>query len=107
MHSHHHYSLHRLLLVAGAVVATTPSLAADVTPERLANPEPGNWLMNHRTYDGQRFSPLVRINKDSVKGLRLAYAVPLGGGAGNEWIQATPLAEDGFLYITDSWGVLY
>jgi hypothetical protein len=22
-------------------------------------------------------------------------------------IQATPLAEDGFLYITDSWGVVY
>jgi alcohol dehydrogenase (cytochrome c) len=42
-----------------------------------------------------------------VRGLKLAYAVPLGGGAGNEWVQATPLAEDGFLYITDSWGVLY
>jgi hypothetical protein len=29
-------------------------LAADVTPERLLNPdkEPQNWLMNHRTYDG-------------------------------------------------------
>jgi alcohol dehydrogenase (cytochrome c) len=25
----------------------------------------------------------------------------------NEFIEATPLAEDGFLYITDSWGVLY
>jgi alcohol dehydrogenase (cytochrome c) len=39
--------------------------------------------------------------------LKLAYAVPLGGGAGNEWNEATALAEDGFLYITDSWGVLY
>ena len=62
--------------------------------------------MNHRTHDGQRFSPLARVNKDNVEGLKLAYAVPLCGGAGNEWIQATPLAEDGFLYITDSWGVL-
>ena len=86
-----------------------PALAADVTPERLLNPdrEPQNWLMNHRTYDGQRFSPLARINRDNVKNLKLAYAVPLGGGAGNEFIEATPLAEDGFLYITDSWGVLY
>ena len=63
--------------------------------------------MNHRTYDGQRFSPLARINKDNVKNLKLAYAVPLAGTAGNEFIEATPLAEDGFLYITDSWGVLY
>jgi alcohol dehydrogenase (cytochrome c) len=95
------------LLAGGACVG--PALAADVTPQRLVNAdkEPQNWLMNHRTYDGQRFSPLARINKDTVKGLKLAYAVPLGGGAGNEWIQATPLAEDGFLYITDSWGVLY
>ena len=94
-------------LAVGMVVA--PSLAADVTPERLINAdkEPQNWLMNHRTYDGQRFSPLARINRDNVKNLKLAYAVPLGGGAGNEFTNATPLAEDGFLYVTDSWNVLY
>ncbi len=44
----------------GSMLAlAAPALAAEVTPERLANPqEPQNWLMNHRTYDGQRFSPL-------------------------------------------------
>jgi alcohol dehydrogenase (cytochrome c) len=98
-----------LLFVASTALTTPPALAADVTPQRLLNAdkEPQNWLMNHRTYDGQRFSPLERINKSNVKGLKLAYAVPLGGGAGNEWNEATALAEDGFLYITDSWGVLY
>src|SRR5215469_7261491 len=106
MHSHH-YSLHRLLLVAGALVATTPSLAADVTPERLVNPESGNWLMNHRTYDSQRYSPLDKINKGNVKSLRLAYAVAIGGTAANENLESTPLAEDGYLYIVDQWGVLY
>src|SRR6266852_5731768 len=47
-------------LLAGSMLAAWPVLAADVTPERLLNPdkEPQNWLMNHRTYDGQRFSPL-------------------------------------------------
>ncbi len=97
-----------LALLAGGI-SIVPALSADVTPQRLvqADKEPQNWLMNHRTYDGQRFSPLTGINKDNVKGLKLVYAVPLGGGAGNEWIQATPLAEDGFLFITDSWGVLY
>jgi alcohol dehydrogenase (cytochrome c) len=95
-------------LLAGSVLAGL-ALAADVTPQRLVNAdkEPQNWLMNHRTYDGQRFSPLDKINKDNVKGLKLAYAVALGGGAGNEFTNATPLAEDGFLYVTDSWGVLY
>jgi alcohol dehydrogenase (cytochrome c) len=100
-------SIHAAFLVSS--ILAWPAMAADVTPERLLNPdrEPQNWLMNHRTYDGQRFSPLSRINKDSVKNLKLAYAVPLGGGAGNEWLEATPLVEDGFLYITDAWGVLY
>jgi alcohol dehydrogenase (cytochrome c) len=89
------------------LAATSLATAAEVTPQRLLNPEPGNWLMNHRTYDGQRFSPLTQINKGNIRTLKLAYAVPLGGGAGNEWLEATPLAEDGFLYITDAWGVLY
>src|SRR5215467_3438894 len=94
--------------LAGSMLAW-PAIAADITPDRLVNAdkEPQNWLMNHRTYDGQRFSPLARINRDNVKNLKLAYAVPLGGGAGNEYSVATPLAEDGFLYVTDSWGVLY
>jgi alcohol dehydrogenase (cytochrome c) len=100
----------RAAALATTMLATVASgWAADVTADRLTNPdrEPQNWLMNHRTYDGQRFSPLARINKDNVKGLKLAYAVALGGTAGNEWVEATPLVENGFLYITDSWGVLY
>ena len=100
----------RIVLLAGSMLAAAiPATAAEVTPQRLLNPdkEPQNWLMNHRSYDGQRFSPLARINKGNVKGLRLAYAVPLGGSAGMEVIHATPLVEDGFLYITDGWGVLY
>src|SRR5260221_17033 len=51
--------------------------------------------------------PLARLSRGNVKNLKVAYAVPLGGGAGNEFTNATPLAEDGFLYVTDSWNVLY
>jgi alcohol dehydrogenase (cytochrome c) len=103
----------RIPSIGSALLATTvlasPALAADVTPERLVNAdkEPQNWLMNHRTYDGQRYSPLARISRDNVRNLKLAYAVPLGGSVGNEFTNATPLAEDGFLYVTDSLGVLY
>jgi len=100
----------RTLLLAGvsALVVGVAS-AADVTPDRLVNAdkEPHNWLMNHRTYNGQRYSPLARIDRGNVKQLKLAYAVALGGAAGKEFNEATPLVEDGFIYITDSWGVLY
>ena len=58
-------------LLTGSILAAYPARGADVTPDRLLNPdkEPQNWLMNHRTYDGQRFSPLARINRGNVKSL--------------------------------------
>jgi alcohol dehydrogenase (cytochrome c) len=100
----------RIVLLAGSMLAAAvPSKAAEVTSDRLVNAdkEPGNWLMNHRTYDAQRYSPLDKINKTNVKGLRLAYAVAIGGTSANENLEATMLAEDGFLYVVDVWGVLY
>src|SRR6266568_8879071 len=104
MTRHSTRALTTMALLTSTVLAAGPAMAADVTPDRLVNAdkEPQNWLMNHRTYDGQRFSPLARINKDNVKNLKLAYATPLGGAAGNEFTNATPLVEDGFLYVTDS-----
>jgi alcohol dehydrogenase (cytochrome c) len=97
------------LLTGGLLAAAWPAGAAEVTPERLANAdkEPQNWLMNHRSYDSQRYSPLDKINTVNVKSLRLAYAVAIGGTAINENLESTPLAEDGFLYVVDQWGVLY
>src|ERR1700722_14713318 len=101
-------ALTNMALLASSVLVA-PARPAEVTPDRLVNAdkEPRNWLRNPRTYNGHRFSPPAGINKDNVKSLHLAYAVPLGGTAGNEFTVATPLAEDGFLYTTDSWGVLY
>src|SRR5262245_35894082 len=60
-------ALATLTLLASA--AFVPTIAADVTPERLANvdKEPQNWLMNHRSYDSQRYSPLDKINTGNVK----------------------------------------
>ena len=81
--------------------------AADVTYERLLNPEPHNWLMNHHDYGSHRYSALDVINKSNVKNLKLAFAVALGGTSANEYIEATPLVDDGFLYVTDFWGAVY
>ena len=105
-------SMRNLVLAGGLLATVSPAMvaiAAEVTPDRLINAdkEPHNWLMNHRTYDGQRFSPLARINKDNVKNLKLIYAVPLGGEVGNQFNEATPLVEDGFIYISDSSGIVY
>jgi alcohol dehydrogenase (cytochrome c) len=92
-----------LMLLAGTCAAR----AADVTFERLVHPEPQNWLMNHHDFGSQRYSTLDTINKSNVKGLRLAFAVALGGTSGNENLVATPLVEDGFMYMADAWGAVY
>src|ERR1700719_3678602 len=94
-------------IIACVALAAFPAGAADVTYERLANPEPQNWLMNHHDFGAQRYSQLTAINKANVKGLRLAFAVALGGSSGNENLTATPLVDDGYMYIPDAWGVVY
>ena len=98
----------RLSALASILLATTSSLnAAEVTFERLRHPEPENWLMNHHDFSAQRFSTLDAINKGNVKNLHLAFAIGLGGTSGTENLEATPLVEDGFMYMTDAWGVVY
>src|ERR1700686_2130269 len=104
----HQSSISASLLAASALLGcATMASAADVTFERLRNPEPQNWLMNHHDFGSQRFSALDIINKSNVKNLKLAFAIPLGGQSGNEYVEATPLVEDGMMYVTDVWGVVY
>src|SRR5215469_14252600 len=90
-----------------ALAGVSAARGAGVTYERLLNPEPQNWLMHHRDYGAQRHSPLEAINKSNVKGLKLLFAVPLGGKSAGESLEATPLVDDGFMYMVDSWGVVY
>ena len=72
-----HHSLLKSLLAASIMTAGWPRIDGrrNARPAHQRRRGPHNWLMNHRTYDGQRFSPLARIDKGNVKNLRLAYAV--------------------------------
>src|SRR6266545_4657420 len=108
----------RLLAVAvaaGGMMAALPVSAADqVNQERLLNVdrEPGNWLHHHQNYSAHRFSSLKEINRDNVKNLKVAWTMHLGGiEGGGIWshggLEGTPIAENGFLYVTDGWGSVY
>jgi alcohol dehydrogenase (cytochrome c) len=88
------------------LAATAPALAADVTYERLFNPEPYNWLMNHHDFSAQRFSSLDAINRSNARNLRLVFAIGLGGTSADEYLEMTPLVDDGFMYVADSWGIV-
>jgi alcohol dehydrogenase (cytochrome c) len=86
-----------------------PALAADVTPERLVNTaaEPQNWLMVHHDYNNSRHSLLTQVNRDTVKDLKLKFIFSIGGRAtggtlpGKE--ESTPLVDDGFMYVSDTY----
>ena len=102
----------KILTLAGAL---TPVLAADMTQDRAVNAakEPQNWLLHHGNYQGHRFSPLKEINTTNVKNLKVAFTVALSGfeGGGNRYkfgtLEATPLVEDGIMYLPDGWGRIY
>ncbi len=107
-------------LMAGVCVAVlalggAAAWADDVTPERLLNAgtdaEAGNWLMVGKTFDSNRFSTLNEINAGNVGGLHLITAAPIGGtepgGFGVGAVETTPLADNGFLYVSDPWGTPY
>src|SRR6516165_4218376 len=108
--------------MAGAVLgwllvttALAPLLAADMAFERALNAsrEPQNWILHHGNYQGHRFSELKEINTDTVKNLKVAFTVALGGfeGAGTRYkfgnLEATPIVEDGVIYMPDGWGTVY
>jgi alcohol dehydrogenase (cytochrome c) len=95
-----------LALTFALLASTLPARALDTAYERLANPEPQNWLMHHHDYSGQRFSVLDAIDRTNVKNLRLLFAVALGGTSKDDSLEATPLVEDGFMYVADSSGIV-
>src|ERR1043165_872266 len=105
-------SIAALLLMGSAL---TPVSAADMTHERALNvaKEPQNWLLHHGNYEGHRFSQLKTINTSNVKDMKIAFTVGLGGieGAGTRYkfgnLEATPLVEDGIMYVPDGWGTVY
>ncbi len=66
-----------------------------ITNDMLLDPDPGDWLMAHRTYDFQAFSPLDEINRGNVHQLKLAWMRALDEGP----LQIRPLVYDGVMYI--------
>ncbi len=99
---------------AWAANQSAPQQDPAVTQQRLlqADSEQGNWLTNHKDLSAQRFSPLDQINRDTVKNLKVAWTLQLGGvEGGGIWshggLEGTPIANDGFLYVTDGWGSVY
>lgn len=89
-----------LVGLAGPAAAVDTSPFANypvVTEERLANPEPENWLSARGNFEGWGHSPLTQINVDNVADLVPAWVHSTGATDGH---QAPPIVNGGIMYVS-------
>ncbi len=85
------------LVVPAALAAQDAPAYRPVTQERLLEPEPENWLMYRRTYDGWGYSPLEQIDTSNVASLAPLWTFSTSA---NEGHQSPPIVNDGIMFIT-------
>src|SRR5215468_5580016 len=93
-----------LLLLALLVLASWGGLTIGSGIKAATESPSGDWLLYGRTYDDQRFSPLEQINEQTVGNVGLVWSREMGTTRG---LEATPLVEQGVLYATGSWSVVF
>lgn len=90
------------LVLAGSILTGVLVFAGFHAP--IPAKDGANWLMYGRTSNDQRFSPLNQINEQTVASLGLVWSEELPTTRG---LEATPIVEDGIIYTTSSWNVVY
>ena len=88
-----------LMAITGAAIAQDARPYKPVTDEMLLNPPAGEWLQWRGTYDNHGYSPLDKINKDTVKDMQLAWAWPMAEAGIQETV---PLIHDGIMFLQTS-----
>src|SRR5438445_3624598 len=71
---------------------------------KAADADSANWITYGHTYSEQRFSSLKEVNEQTVSRLGLAWSFDLATLRG---LEATPLVQDGVLYTTSAWSLVY
>src|SRR3954451_9713719 len=90
-------------LVSTAAIAGPIENYAPVTQQRLENPEPGNWMLYRRTYDGQGYSPLDQITAANVKNLTRLWPFDTGLLEGPA---APPIVNTGVMFVATTMGLV-
>ena len=85
-------------LTAAAGPRPVGSAYTPVTTERLLSPEPHNWLMYRRTYNGWGYSPLDdQITRANVASLEPVWTFSTGSRRDH---QSPPIVNDGRMFVT-------
>ena len=82
---------------AAAPVPAVLQNYSPVTAERLKNPEPENWLMVRRSYDGSGYSPLKQITTENASRLKPVWGILTGEGRVHE---AAPIVNNGVMFVS-------
>jgi alcohol dehydrogenase (cytochrome c) len=80
-----------------AKATAAPIGYAPVTDQRLVNPEPENWLMYRRTYDGWGYSPLEQVTTANAATLVPVWTFSTGVAEGH---QAPPIVNNGVMFVS-------
>ena len=89
---------------AAFLVACSSTRQVDDATLAAADADTANWLTYGRTYGEQRHSPLHQVDENTVGRLGLVWSLDLGTLRG---LEATSLVDDGVLYTTGSWSVVF
>lgn len=104
-----HHSIRKALLALTITAALTTSVSfAAVTDADIAN-DPGttNDVVSYGMgLQGQRFSPLTKLNADTVKGLVPAYVLSYGDEK-QRGQEAQPLVHNGKIFVTASYSRVF
>ncbi len=81
-----------------------PHKTINVHPQSIvaASDTPQDWLTYAGNYAGHRHSALSQITKDNVGALRVAWIAQLRSA--DQWLEASPIAAGGLLFVTESPG---
>lgn len=99
-----HAYLRRLALAASEEASSGTKIRIDIAPEAIltASERPQEWLTYAGNYSGHRHSRLSQISKRNVRDLRVAWIAQLR--ATDRWLEASPIAAGGLVFVTESPG---
>jgi len=94
-----------LLVMAGCKGGETSdhSKTTPVDSAAIMTADNSGWRSHGRTYDESRFSPLDKVNAETVSTLGLAWSYDLSSTRG---IEVTPIVHDGVMYVTSTWNIV-
>ena len=91
------------LLLSASVAGAQVDRPSPVTDAMLDDPPAADWLHWRQSPEGWGYSPLDRITRENVAGLRLVWSWAMEPGSQ----ETTPLVHDGVMFLASPGNVIH